>query len=239
MKNPKSVGKKEKIYIETINSFLHSKTPEDAIKVLITAVRKIDELPIEIMIQNDEAGLLDAADDQVKIKEIFKEILERKTLEEISPIHDFAFCYYSHFLSMVDVDKNTIWADPPHFYEDTYPSTAIIGHCLIELLKSCGDQMHQYLHSCQRCKEYFIAKKIDERIKHCSSCAKLNNMTPEERKAYDKGRRAIIKRRNEVHKLNEFIERMMKEHGWTEKEARDQYEYDQNIKLSTDKSGDN
>jgi hypothetical protein len=110
----------------------------------------------------------------------------------------------------------------------------IVIFCLTIYLYNNGrDKLKQ----CPECKKYFIASKLDERIRKCSDCSFRSKKTKEYNREYQKKRRAKLRLQAEVAKKKAYIKRLT-ERGVSLKDAEELWGFDKNererkpIKLS-------
>ena len=76
---------------------------------------------------------------------------------------------------------------------------------------------------CDECKKFFIAKKVDTRIKFCPECSPKSKMNREERRNYMRQRRAEKKKLKIEQQRKAQIKRFL-EAGYSEKEAQEIWE---------------
>jgi hypothetical protein len=92
----------------------------------------------------------------------------------------------------------------------------IVAWCVVEFFR-IGRNAELTKH-CDFCKKYFIAKKVDDRIKFCPGCSRLNKLPTDQRTQYQRKRRKKLKADKNAEGRKERIKHMIRQ-GWPPKEA--------------------
>jgi hypothetical protein len=226
----KGISETEKVYFSIILDFADAKTPKQALEILKTFIRKLDIFPIPVEIEKDEDTYDLIKRNQHEIREILRSLYDGQRLSRIPVIHGFIFCHYAFFSSVAEIEGNTLKVDPPHFFHEEIPPTAILSLSLLELLKSGVDRFKKHLYRCDLCGKYFFSKIIDAKIKYCPGyCRTKSKMTTEERSAYDKKRKIMLKKKRAAQQRKEAIKGYMERTGCTRKEAEELFKADEEV----------
>ena len=100
----------------------------------------------------------------------------------------------------------------PHFFVGRP-----ITYCVIEFLKTPDNR--KLFRSCSRCGKYFVASKIDKRIKKCRDCSPLNAKSKEWKKEYMRGYREKKKQEKEGRDTKTRVENYVRNLDITKEEA--------------------
>lgn len=99
----------------------------------------------------------------------------------------------------------------------------IVGYSLCEFLLN-NDR--RKLKKCDKCENFFVASRVDDRIKYCGSCSPKSKMSKEERKAYQRKYRQKKKQEKLTRERETRIENLMKRAGCSREEAIEYIEAD-------------
>jgi|GEM_PF-5166437 len=226
----KNLNKKNSVYFNILREFAYSETKE-ATNAMYEHLRELDELPMSIKIEKSPLNLIRKY--QANLKKIFKDLYDGESLDEMSELSDFMFCYYAFFNSYVEINGEVLQPDPIHLFYEEFPPDAILSLCLVQLLKT---NVREHIYKCKLCKKYFYSIKYDDdNIKYCPGyCRTKNKMSPEDRSKYDKDIRAIHKKNNDLRRKRERIEKIMITRNCTKEEAEQYYIQEQGIDLTTE-----
>ena len=99
----------------------------------------------------------------------------------------------------------------PKIYKDA------LAYVLIHFLKSSDNRA--LIRKCEKCQKFFIASKLDKRIKKCKDCSRKSTKSKEWNKEYMKEYREKKKRENAKHQIERKIENYMRNLSITREEA--------------------
>lgn len=102
-----------------------------------------------------------------------------------------------------------------------------VDYFFVEFLKKDGNA--SLFHLCEKCGKYFVAKKVDKRIKYCPLCSPKSKMGKEERKEYQKKYRGKKRKEKIAHERGAKINNYMEKLGCTREEAEEIIEADSNL----------
>jgi len=97
----------------------------------------------------------------------------------------------------------------------------------VEFLKKDGNA--RLFHLCEKCGKYFVAKKVDKRIKYCPLCSPKSKMGKEERKEYQKKYREKKRKEKITHERESKISNYMEKLSCTREDAEEIIEADSNL----------
>ena len=93
---------------------------------------------------------------------------------------------------------------------------------IVEYLLDSKNDLRK-IKKCKLCKNFFSSIKVDKRTKYCPLCSPKNKMSKEQRKIYQRRRRAAKKSEKDNFTKNEYITRLIKE-GCSREEAEKTFE---------------
>ena len=139
---------------------------------------------------------------QSGISGILLAITEGKTLKEITNLQ-YVLKRYNSIPQFKISDENCLVEDPNlgqerYLFEGHVNKWSTIlkedfAYVLVEYLKI--ENSAKYMRKCDQCERFFIAGKIDPRIKYCEMCSRKSKMSKAERKDYQKQYRRRKRRR--------------------------------------------
>lgn len=155
-----------------------------------------------------------------------------------------AYVYFYTEFEVVHSPKNSHLSEelrekvvfyPYEFEEDGYGYQGHFSNLIIEPI--IGYSLSQFLlhndrrklKKCQKCENFFCAKKIDERIKYCGKCSYLSPKSKEHRNQLMREWRKKKKNEKETHMLEARIENYMRNLGCTREDALEIIEADSKL----------
>lgn len=87
------------------------------------------------------------------------------------------------------------------------PCRIAIAFCTIEFLRTMD---RRKLLRCDKCQNFFMATKLDKRIKNCHTCSSKSSMSLESRREYQRNRRKKMKEEKEAGRLEAKIANFLK-----------------------------
>jgi hypothetical protein len=165
---------------------------------------------------------------QSGISGILLAITEGKTLKEITNLQYVLKRYNSiPQFKIIISDENCMVVDPNlvqerYLFEGHVNKWSTIlkqdfAYVLIEYLKI--ENSAKYIRKCDQCERFFIAGKIDPRIKYCEICSRRSKMSKAERKDYQKQYRRRKREEREEREKEKKIENYMEKLDCTREEA--------------------
>ncbi len=171
-----------------------------------------------------------------RLRENFPFLYYFKQLREKDPFLDY-FKHYNHANTKLAISDGDFLIEVPLITERKYLKTKEINwhvviendlrYCMIEFFKH--EESKRYIHHCKNCKKYFVAKKIDKRIKYCPLCSPKSKMGKEERKEYQKKYRGKKRKEKIAHERGAKINNYMEKLSCTREEAEEIIEADSNL----------
>ena len=172
---------------------------------------------------------------QSGISGILLAITEGKTLKEITNLQYVLKRYNSITQFKIIISDENCMVEDPNLGQERYLfdghvnkwSTILkqdFAYVLIEYLKI--ENSAKYIRKCDQCERFFIAGKIDPRIKYCEICSRKSKMHKEERRNYQVEYRRRKREEREAKKKEEKIKNYMEKLGCTRKDAEEIIEAD-------------
>jgi len=119
-------------------------------------------------------------------------------------------------------EDDSIREEMPFSEKDHFTDTVefTLQYCLIKFLK---ENNRNQIRKCdnEKCRKFFIASKLDSRIKKCPECSRKSTLSREERRLYQQKWRAKKKEEKKNREQEARIKRYMKAGGLTRSEAID------------------
>lgn len=174
--------RRERLYGEVVVDFANAASPEEAFAILKEHMQKMADEKL-IVTRLKKGDIVRTFETQKRdIRTLLNELKSRKNLYEIDKIHEHIFCYNSCCRPFVDVYEDGSIEDISDFNEHKHITYDVfLSYCLINFLKHESPLKRKYVYSCtwRKCDRFFIAKKVDSRIRVCSKCRYINRMSKE------------------------------------------------------------
>ena len=107
------------------------------------------------------------------------------------------------------IDKGYELAPSSKFKSFTYPPwLRDLSFNLIYYLSDPNNDIRK-IKQCERCKDFFISKRVNKRTKYCPLCSPKNKMSKEQRKVYDSELKVTKKRAKDNSIRSEYISRLI------------------------------